>query len=129
MVLAHCQVNGVVEITRDELHNGLSHMEDRLASLLTERMTSMIVRSDPQAQEPEALMEIDPLSSHLVHHWGGRFHPVRSGFIFPSDTKVQHMWELWMHGVPSTQEGPYRLIDPKFDFSFDVCSVLLYHNQ
>ena len=84
---------------------------DHDKSNINDKNTSPEVSTELNAAENNIQFQ----NSFMVHSWNGRFHVVPQGFVFPKDTKVQYMWNLWLFGVPVKSEGPYRFIDPKFD--------------
>lgn len=46
--------------------------------------------------------------------WGGRWHPVPEGFLFPKCT-VKEIWDLWWSGNVAQKITYYRQIHPGFD--------------
>jgi hypothetical protein len=51
----------------------------------------------------------EPLSTPGQFQWGGRFHPVPQGFVFPRCTTMA-LWSLWIYGDQNLGIGPYRHI-------------------
>lgn len=125
------RIDGVVPLTAADIHK-------LIRDVLEGPNSTMMARLDNLAQTQAQLlarMESGGTSSSVPHpaatenrrpaslfSWGGGYHRVPAGFVFPS-YGIAQMMGLWFFGEPSKGIGMYKNIQPSSDLQTHKCRV------
>ena len=101
-VMKNLEINGAVAVTHEQMLQGL---DDLRKTLLQE----------VRLHVPTGV-NCGATSEHVIKTftWGGRFHMVPEGFLYPKG-RVDVIWDLWWNGIPCDGIGPLRKLK-----SFDL---------
>jgi hypothetical protein len=103
VLLSKFSINGALPVTLDDLK---SLLKEAVAQMRTEIRDALPAASSPTVS-PLLDPNLDPRFS--VWQWGGRLHPVPSGWVFPSiDAKAT--WNLWHFGHIGDHIRPLRYL-------------------
>jgi hypothetical protein len=107
-MLSKFSVNGAIPLTVDDMKAMLS---SAVAQMRTELREVHAVQTLVSVSTAPIDSSIDP--RFQLWSWGGRFHMVPEGWVFPS-TSIKDTWNLWYFGHHAERIRPLRCLK-KFD--------------
>lgn len=110
-IIANVNIEGVQQISRNDLERMMSHME---ANIINQLQVSQVVQQSAIDVVAEAT------TSEHIHpdgfkswHWGGQLHrPIPETWSFPKGT-LKRVIDLFITGIPSEYIRPFRRISVK----------------
>lgn len=132
ILLERFHIDGIVPVTRGDIQSCITEvlgMQDGPFAQLMEKVDTMLnnrhsnrLLDSPGEESQLGDRRSGSNSGCKMYMWGGMWHIVPEGFMFPS-FNVATMWNLWYFGDEANEVGSFKSITPCYDLTRAACRV------